>query len=65
MNMMPLVFKGAFHKNHKFVKQTEIENIFNAIKDRDKLMSELLKMISDSYESLMNNDEGNLDWEIV
>ena len=63
--MMPLLFRGAFYKNHKFVRQNEIENIYNNIKNKTELMNKLLSMLSESYEDLVENKEGNLDWEEV
>lgn len=66
MTMMPLLFKAAFFKNHKFEKQSTIDDIYDNIKNRNKLMNALVNMVGESYQSLVeNNDEGNADWEMA
>ena len=35
MTMMPLLFRAAFFKNHKFEKQAAIDDIYNNIKNRN------------------------------
>lgn len=68
--MLPLAFKGAFIKNHRFVKQDIIDDIFNHISDRQGLISQLSEMIMETYQSLLSgdiaeDDKGNVSWEIV
>lgn len=66
MTMMPLLFRAAFFKNHKFEKQAAIDDIYNNIKNRNKLMNALVNMVGESYQSLVaDNDEGNADWEMA
>lgn len=66
MTMYPLLFKGAFYKHHKFVKEQEKEELYNNIKNRSKLMNALVEMVGEAYEELVkDNEEGNADWEIV
>ena len=67
MTMFPLVFRGAFYKNHKTAKQEDIDAIFKNLKKRNELVSALIRMINEQYEKLMsdNDNEGNLNWEIV
>lgn len=62
-SMMPLLFKGAFFKNHKYIKQSEIDDIYNNISRKTELMNKLIGMLGESYEDLVENKEGNLDWE--
>lgn len=62
-SMMPLLFKGAFYKNHKYIKQSEIDDIYNNISRKTELMNKLIGMLGESYEDLVENKEGNLDWE--
>lgn len=68
--MLPLAFKGAFLKNHKFLKQEVIEEIFGHITDRQGLIAQLSEMIVECYQSLMGDEvkedaEGNASWEIM
>lgn len=66
----PIIFRGAFLKNHKFAKQSEIDEIYSNIKNKKELMQALIEMITDCYLSLLedndnNDDEKNATWEIV
>ena len=70
--MLPLAFKGAFFKHHKFIKEEIIDEIFDNIKNKEGLISELSSMITDQYLSLygqiddeQEDNEGNAMWEIV
>lgn len=70
--MLPIAFAGAFYKHHKFLKKEIIDEIFDNIKDRAGLITELSNMISDQYLSLYGqneedteDNEGNAMWEIV
>jgi hypothetical protein len=66
MTMYPLLFKGAFYKHHKFVKEQEKDELYNNIRNRSKLMNALVEMVGEAYEELVkDNEEGNADWEIV
>ena len=66
MTMRPLLFKCAFYKHHRFMKEQEKEEIYDNLKNRNKLMNALVDMVAEAYESLIKDDEeGNADWEIV
>ena len=67
MNNIELAFSGAFLKNHKNTPQTTIDAIFNSCKDKSKLMITLQHMIQETYDSLLEEpegDEGNVSWEV-
>ncbi len=69
--MLPIAFKGAFLKNHKFVKQEIIDEIFSHMTDKQALIGELSNMILECYQSLTEDEvdekdkEKNAHWEIV
>lgn len=71
MTMLPLAFRGLFIKNHKFVKESFIEECFDEFKNKTKLIEIIGTMLAETYESLQSttdekgNDLGNIDWEIV
>lgn len=66
MTQIPIVFNGAFLKNHKFMKNEEIQEIYDNIKDKKGLLEALISMISDCYTSLLDeNNEGNATWEMA
>jgi len=69
MNMIDLVFKGAFYKNHRKVSQSIIDDIYKSCPDKTKLIENLTNMITDCYSSLTDEpsegDAGNVTWEVV
>ena len=69
MSNIELAFSGAFVKNHPKVNQTIIDEIFNKTKDKKSLIVYLQKMITECYESLLDepdeSDEGNATWEVM
>lgn len=68
MTMFPLMFRGAFIKNHKYIKEKEVKNIYDKINKKSELHNRLIEMITECYLSLSDKDtdnEGNADWEIV
>lgn len=68
MNNIELVFSGAFVKNHRKVGQNIIDEIYKKCPDKTGLMNALLKMIQESYDSLLEDpeeNEGNASWEVV
>ena len=68
MSNIDLAFAGAFIKNHRTIKSDLVEEIFKNCKNKDKLITALVQMIQESYESLFEeptSDEGNADWEVV
>lgn len=68
MTMFPLMFRGAFLANCRFVKEKEITELYDNMKNKEKLHNALMNMISECYETLTESEgdsEGNVDWEIV
>lgn len=69
MLMFPLMFRGAFIANCRYVKEKEINELYEKMNKKDELHSALINMITECYESLTDSDEdeneGNVDWEIV
>ena len=67
--MIPLLFHGAFLANHPNVKGETKDKIYDALKNRTKLVQTLAEMYADTYNALLDNgedaDEGNSGWEVV
>lgn len=71
--MIPLLFRGAFMKNHKGMKIREIEKIFERItektRDDESLVGVLADMYAETLTTLTENadeDEGNgATWEVL
>ena len=68
-NMIPLLFAGAFIKNHSGkdgVKRKVIDEIFDEIPDKTALMEALMEMYADTLSTLTDsNSEGNATWARV
>jgi hypothetical protein len=68
MLMLPMAFEGLFFKNHKNIKPTEIEEIFDKFTDKNALISTIAEMLNETYNTLQeepNGDEGNINWKVV
>ena len=68
MTMIPLLFNGAFIKNHRGIKRNLMDEIYKGIRNRSELMEALMEMYADTLSSLMDDgteDEGNVTWSLV
>ena len=68
MTTIDLAFKGLFYKNHARTSEKTIEEIYLALKDKSKLIETIGKMLSECYDTLLDdgdNDQGNIQWDIV
>ena len=69
MTMIPLLFSGAFIKNHSGkdgVKRKVIDEIFEEIGDKTALMEALMEMYADTLSSLTDSkSEGNVSWAMT
>lgn len=68
MTMIPMLFQGAFIKNHKGVKRNLIDEIYKGIGNRSELMEALMEMYAETLSSLMDDDTedgGNVSWALV
>lgn len=65
--MQPLLFRGAFFKNHKFVSNLDYDKMWDSVKNKKSLTNALLDMVAITYQSLMSEDadEGNDNWEVI
>ena len=64
--MIPLLFRGAFLKHHRFVKPEKIDEIFDAMGDKQGLIGKLADMYADTIVSLTAEPEEaqgkNVNW---
>lgn len=65
MTMIPLLFSGAFIKNHKGIKRSLIDEIFEEIGDKTSLIEALMEMYAETLGALTDNREGNVSWAVV
>ncbi len=65
MNMLPMLFEGAFHMHHRRADKDVIRKMFDKIKGKDELMAALLEMYNEPLSALFDEpeeDEGNVTW---
>ena len=62
---LDMLWAGAFYKNHRNTSSRVIEKLLYQIGNQEKLLETLRIMVSETYNSLRNDDEdneGNLKW---
>lgn len=67
---IPLLVVGAFKFHHPKVKETTIWEVWNAQNKRTELIGALMEMYTDTVQSLLGDDEEEVDeknatWELV
>lgn len=68
MTMIPMLFSGAFIKNHRGTKRSTIDDIYDNIVDKTGLMAALMEMYAETLSTLTEdsaNNEGNVAWAVV
>ena len=67
MTMIPMLFNGAFIKNHRGVKRSVMDEIFDNIENKTGLMEALMEMYAETLSSLTEGTqgEGNVSWALV
>ena len=67
MTMIPMLFSGAFIKNHRGMKRSLVDEIYDGISDKTGLMEALMEMYAETLSTLTENsqDEGNVTWAKV
>lgn len=66
LSTIPVLFEGAFRKNHKKIKRNVIDEIYRAIPNKDDLLGKLVEMYHYPIETLFDEEEteeGKVDWE--
>ena len=68
VTMIPILFYGAFSKNHTGIKRSLVDEIYDKLPNKSGLISALVEMYADTVNSLMEgnpSEEGNAVWEVV
>ena len=67
--MITSLFRGAFQMHHRKISPELVEEIWDAQRGKDKLLTELIAMYTEPIASLMDEDEGGEDenptWKVV
>ena len=67
MMMIPMLFQGAFIKNHRGIKRTLMDEIYEEINDKTGLISALMELYTETLSTLMDDksDAGNATWAMT
>ena len=67
MTMIPMLFNGAFIKNHRGMKRAVIDEIFSEISDKTAFIEALMTMYAETLSTLTEDKEaeGNAVWTVV
>lgn len=67
VTMIPMLFQGAFIKNHKGIKRKLIDEIFDEISDKTGLMQALMELYAETLSTLVEDreEQGNVTWAVV
>lgn len=66
-SMITDLFRGAFQMHHRKISPDMVEEIWDAQRGKDKLLTELISMYTEPIASLMDEDEGedeNPTWKV-
>lgn len=67
MTYIPMLFAGAFKAHHRFVKAEKIDEIYENIKNRDKLMDALVDMYTAPVLAMVDEPTEtakNVEWSV-
>lgn len=65
MSSLPTLFAGAFKKHHPFMKQKDIDVIYDRMTNKRELIEKLSDMFAEPFETLFDepkDDEKNVQW---
>ena len=62
---IPELFAGAFLAHHRYLRRNEIDRIYKAMPNKPELLTRLIEMYREPYETLLADPEpgeGNVTW---
>lgn len=67
MMMIPMLFQGAFIKNHRGIKRNLMDEIYEEINNKTDLITALMEMYTETLSTLMDDkaDAGNATWAMT
>lgn len=67
VTMIPMLFSGAFMKNHRGLKRAFVDEIYDEVVDKSGLLNALMEMYAETLSSLTDEKEveGNAIWAVV
>ena len=74
LNEMPMIrirelFAGAFLANHRYIKPTVVDDLYDRTRNKQELIPKLIGMYQETYSTLVDepseDDSGNVEWTEV
>ena len=67
VTMIPMLFSGAFAKNHRGIKRALIDEIYDECPDNTGLLDALMEMYAETLSTLTDEkkDGGNAVWAVM
>ena len=67
MMMIPMLFQGAFIKNHRGIKRNLMDEIYEEINNKTDLITALMELYTETLSTLMDDkaDAGNATWAMT
>lgn len=67
VTMIPALFNGAFIKNHRGIKRSLMDEIYDEISDKTGLLQALMEMYAETLSTLTDDKdaEGNATWAVT
>ena len=67
VTMIPMLYQGAFMKNHKGIKRNLMDEIYDELNDKTGLIAALMEMYVETLSTLTDDkeDAGNATWVMV
>ena len=67
VTMIPMLFQGAFIKNHRGIKRNLMDELYEEVSDKTGLLQALMEMYAETLSTLTDDkeDAGNATWARV
>lgn len=65
MNMLPMLFRGAFGMHHPRIKEEVVNTIFKSLENKDELFATLIEMYQEPLNAMFeeNTDGKKVTWK--
>lgn len=67
MTLWPMLFKGAFLANHRSTKESAIEEIYDAMPNKQALVEAMIELYDEPYSAMMDDPsetDPNVNWTL-
>ena len=67
MTLWPMLFKGAFLANHRSTKESVVEEIYDAMPNKQALVEAMIELYDEPYSAMMDDPDDavpNVNWTL-